>query len=278
MIKFIKFFVILFFSLNIFAIPGFNDKGAIKSILETCSSTEVRVISNLYVGKDLDKRCLVEEFNKVFKKDSHKNWFASEYQTKINDYNLSQFFKLDYKHTPKINSIKSVTSIWSSACGEICKPAQDYLYEVESKFWYLIADSDAGSDMSVLKIDEKGNPQLIFWVGYDHSRRRNHLIHLVKEKEFVLGSGRISITDINLEEIKYHTSGSKSYFIEGGAFWYDSETTFNFSNETGAWKYINAQTSNCMQKEVFLKAVGWTEIPIMIRGVNHIKGKVCYIQ
>ena len=96
--KFIKFYAILLISLHTYAIPDFNEKSSVKSILEKCSSSEVKIISNLYVGKDLNKRCLVKEFNKVFKQDAHKNFFAytdwssgngkkviPEYETKIID-------------------------------------------------------------------------------------------------------------------------------------------------------------------------------------------------
>ena len=289
--KFIKFSAMLLISLHISAIPGFNDKGSVRSILEKCSGSKVKAISNLYVGKNLDQRCLVKEFNNVFKQDAHKKFFAytdwssgdgkkviPEYQTKIIDYDPDEFINLDYKHLPNINSIKSITSVWSSSCGEVCKPAQDYLYEANGKFWYLIAGSDAGSDISVLKTDANGNPQLIFWVGHDITRKTNYLIHLVTEREFVLGSGSLSISDINLEEMKYNKSGVKSYFTKGGAFWYDSKITLNFSNNTSTWKYVNTKTSTCMKKKAFLNATGWMETPKMIEGLRHIKEKICFSQ
>ena len=65
--KFIKFSAILLISLHIYAIPDFNEKSSVKLILEKCSSSEVKTITSLYVGRDLNKRCLVKEFNKVFK-------------------------------------------------------------------------------------------------------------------------------------------------------------------------------------------------------------------
>ena len=289
--KFIKFSAILLISLHIYAIPDFNEKSSVKSILEKCSSSEVKRISNLYVGKDLNKRCLVKEFNKVFKQDAHKNFFAytdwssgngkkviPEYETKIIDYDPGKYTQLNNQYSTKLNGIKSITSVWSTSCGEICKPAQDYLYESNDEFWYLIADSDAGSDMSVLKTDANGNPQLIFWTGYDFTRSINYLIHLVTEREFVLGSGNFSILEINLEEMKYKKSGAKSYFTEGGAFWYNSEITLNFSNNSSSWKYLNTKTSSCMEKEAFLNAAGWMNNPKMMKGLSHLKGNICFIQ
>ncbi len=270
----------MFFSLNISSgpFPGNNDKEIVKETLQICSNTEVTGTSGLYIGEGLDKDCLINEFNKVFKQDAHKNWFSGrEHQTEINDYVPGQFgwWGIEYKNTPTIKNLKSVTSIWSDSCGERCRPGHDFLYEVEGRFWYLVRDTRA--DMSILKLDNEGNPLLIISKDYYSTLARNILIHLPKGKDFDLSSGGLSISEISLKEIKSESNGIKSYFKGGGAFWHDSETTFNFDNGTKTWKYINASGNpiyrgiSCQKKELFLKRTGWGD-----KGFEHLMDEVCY--
>ena len=65
-IKHFFFLVIIFFQLDALAkIPGFNDRNAVKEILEECSSKEVTTFGYLYIGEGLDKNCLISKYNKV---------------------------------------------------------------------------------------------------------------------------------------------------------------------------------------------------------------------
>ena len=284
-IKHFFFLVIIFFQLDALAkIPGFNDRNAVKEILEECSSKEVTTFGYLYIGEGLDKNCLISKYNKVFKQEPHKNRFAytdwstdarnkvyPEYQTEIKDYASKE-------------DIKTVTSIWNDVCGETCEPGKDYLYEVDDKFWYLV--SNWMSSIRILKIDDKNHPLLI--LVKDHhiiGVSPVHIIHIPKGKMFNMGNGQLSFSKISIEEIVFEYSYSKSYFllkeiitdgksdwVGGGAFWFNASSSFNFDSEKFTDKYINPPSDNCMKKEDFIEK---TEI-LPTEAFDHIDGEICW--
>ena len=291
-------FILLCISIDaLHAIPGFKDKSVIKEIVENCSSTEVTEYQYLYVGEGLDKDCLISQYNKVFKQDSHKNWFAytdwssddrkkiyPEIKTEIKDYQCPAW----WSSCGSDQNIKSVTSIWSDQCGETCQPGTDFLYEVEDKFWFVV--SDIKSDIKILKMDDNGHPLILQVRDYYSTLTKNMLIHIPKGKIFDMGSGGLSIVELSLQKISQANSGRKGYLVKKeiidgkeeiipqGAYWYDTESIFNFDTEESTWKYVNSSPEDdyvqCMKKQDFLELSGFGESPAF----DHITEEVCYFR
>lgn len=286
----------LFFSIDgLYAVPGFNDKSVIKEIVEKCSRTEVITQPYLYIGEGLNKDCLVSEYNKVFKQDSHKKWFAftdwssgerkkvyPEIQTEIKDYQCPTW----WSSCGSDQNIKTVTSIWNEGCGERCTPGRDFLYEVEDKFWFVV--SDMRSDIKILKMDVNNHPQIIQVRDYYTTLTKNMIIHVPKGKMFDMGSGRLSIVELSLQKIVSINNDKKGYLVKKeiidgkekiipqGAYWYSTESTFNFDTEKKTWKYINSSPENdsvqCMKKQNFLELSGFGES----EAFDHITDEVCF--
>ena len=251
--------ITLLLSINAQAFPGVEDKNFIKDILEKCSSADVKVLSYLYIGEGLNKDCLVSEYNKVFKQDSHKKLFAyTDWSRNPNGKSESKIvypeYQTEIKNYPDAENIKIITSIWSFNCGETCRPAKDFLYEAKGKFWFAVPNEPA--DMKILKMDAESIPLLIQVIEYYSTGSRNNILHIPKGKIFNIGSGGVDISALSLEEVVLKKSWSKGYFNQGGAFWYDSVLTLNFDTEKSTWKYINSSSCNCMKKEDFLEASG----------------------
>jgi len=216
----------------------------LKEKLETCSSSEVNVIDILYMGENLDKDCLTNEFNKIFKSQKKVDWLGQEYKVEIKDYESNQ-------------EIKTITSIWGDTCAEKCIPTKDWIYEAGNKFWYLAPYTDGAVD--ILMYDSK-EPLIIKYVLYTSTAVRNNLIHIPNQKLYSLGSGDVEILDIDLNQMQWTNNGRKTYFLEGGAHWYNSKSNLNFENETLEWEWINTSDSyrgnQCMEKERYLELSG----------------------
>ena len=219
----------------------------LKEKLETCSSSEVNVIDILYMGENLDKDCLTNEFNKIFKSQKKIDWLGEEYQVEIKDYESNQ-------------EIKTITSISGEKCGEKCIPTNDWIYEVGNKFWYLAPYTDGAVDILMHDSEE---PLIIKYALYTTTAVRNNLIHIPNQKSYSLGSGDVEIIDIDLERVDWVNAFRKSYFIDGGAFWYDSISTLNFKDEIKEWEWVNTpqvyKGNICTSKENFIEMSGMDE-------------------
>ena len=216
----------------------------LKEKLETCSSSEINVIDILYTGENLDKDCLTKEFNKIFKTQKKIDWLGQEYKVEIKDYESNQ-------------EIKTITSIWGDRCGEKCIPTKDWIYEVGNKFWYLAPYTDGAVDILMYGSKE---PLIIKYALYTTTAVRNNLIHIPNQKSYSLGSGDVEILDIDLNQMQWTNNGRKTYFLAGGAHWYNSKSNLNFKNETLEWEWINTSDSyrgnQCMEKERYLELSG----------------------
>ena len=176
----------------------------LKEKLETCSSSEVNVIDILYMGENLDKDCLTNEFNKIFKTQKKIDWLGQEYQVEIKDYESNQ-------------EIKTITSIWGERCGEKCIPSKDWIIEAGNKFWYLAPYTDGAIDILMYDSEE---PLMIKYALYTTTAVRNNLIHIPNQKSYSLGSG-------DVEKTNYHEKPCKECYWCEEKFWafgqYDAE-------------------------------------------------------
>jgi len=218
--------------------------------LQKCSITLEMVLDNFFMGKGLDKNCLEKEFNK-YQNNRELKLLTQRYSTEFGIYQPDTYFKQDISE--ETTKVATVTSLTGLSCGESCVPSLDYMFEYGDSFWYLIPYTS--SDINII-YSANEEAQLIYLKQYEPTRSINSIIHIPLKKEFQLGSGSSEFKNVNLESITTATKGRKSYFIEGGAFWYDTESTFNFATEESSSTFVNSGSA-CYLTENFIEMTGF---------------------
>lgn len=218
--------------------------------LQKCSTTVEIVLDNFFMGKGLDKNCLEKEFNE-YQNNRELKLIKQRYSTKFGTYQPNIYFKQDIsEETTKVTTVTSLTGL---RCGERCVPSLDYLYEYGDSFWYLAPYTD--SDINIL-YSTNDEVLLIHLRQYETTLSINSIIHIPLRREFQLGSGSIEFLAVNLESVSTATKGRKSYFIKGGAFWYDTESTFNFATEESSSTFVNSGSA-CYATKDFIEMTGF---------------------
>ena len=218
--------------------------------LQKCSTTVEIVLDNFFMGKGLDKNCLEKEFNE-YQNTRELKLLTQRYSTEFGVYQPDTYFKQDISQ--ETTKVATVTSLTGLRCGESCVPSLDYMHEYGDSFWYLVPYTS--SDINII-YSANVEAQLIYLKQYEPTRSINSIIHIPLKKEFQLGSGSSEFKNVNLESITTATKGRKSYFIEGGAFWYDTESTFNFATEESSSTFVNSGSA-CYKTKDFIEMTGF---------------------
>ena len=218
--------------------------------LQKCSTTVEIVLDNFFMGKGLDKNCLEKEFNE-YQNTRELKLLTQRYSTEFGTYQPDTYFKQDISE--ETTKVATVTSLTGLRCGESCVPSLDYMYEYGDSFWYLVPYTSSNINILYSTNEEA---QLIYLKQYEPTRSINSIIHIPLKKEFQLGSGSSEFKNVNLESITTATKGRKSYFIEGGAFWYDTESTFNFATEELSSTFVNSGSA-CYATKDFIEMTGF---------------------
>lgn len=218
--------------------------------LQKCSTTVEIVLDNFFMGKGLDKNCLEKEFNE-YQNTRELKLLTQRYSTEFGVYQPDTYFKQDISE--ETTKVATVTSLTGLRCGERCVPSLDYIYEYGDLFWYLVPYTD--SDINII-YSANEEAQLIYLKQYETTLSINSIIHIPLRREFQLGSGSVEFLAVNLESVSTATKGRKSYFLKGGAFWYDTESTFNFATEESSTTFVDSGLA-CYATKDFIEMTGF---------------------
>ena len=237
--------------------------GHYKKVLMDCGNPSISVLKikygALFSSTNLDLDCVKEKFNKH---QAERKLYLSE-ETRIKTVVGSDYLKQKnnmVKNSPPLQNIKTITSMYSETCGQQCLPAEDFIYQTGNRYWFLFTNSS--SQMNVLKINEIGDPQLIFYTNSESNTYiENYLINIPLNKVVKLGQGWFEFKNVGLNEVDYKRKQIKSYFKGGGAFWFDSIETYSFKSDSKNVQFINAEGKgvSCFPRETFLEMTGFME-------------------
>ena len=226
-------------------------------VLSACSDSEVKEVVGLFVGTNLDLSCVKDSFDSFHASRELRYREYNKVKTSINNHE-PKYLNINTTH---IDKLKTITSLYIMEGGEGSSSGHDLLYSAGNKFWYLYPDGDF-SEMNILKVNAEEEPELIIYSVSQSSRTDYYLLNLTYEKTLHMGSGSPDFKSIETDEITYSTSGKKSYFKGGGAFWYNLDTTHSFITDSSEDKFINTEGkySSCRSKQDFIKYTGWENV------------------
>tara|TARA_Y100000590_G_scaffold450782_1_gene591048 strand:- start:2096 stop:2932 length:837 start_codon:yes stop_codon:yes gene_type:complete len=238
-----------------------------QSLLTECSSSQVAQLpfgyGALFYLNNLNTECLKTKFDAHHVKSNYSSVGGSpQFKTEINKIKEEDLFvnKRAAQALPGLgymDNLLKITSIYSSICGEDCRPAYDFIYQNGQKFWYLFTNDS--SSVVTLKVNDIGDPE-IFLVTNSGSLTYydNFLVNLHAKKVVKLGQGKFRFTEVDNNEVTYKRIDIKSYYNGGGAFWFDSKETYSFLSDTKEVKFLNV-SGNCYSKETFVNKSGFRE-------------------
>lgn len=199
------------------------DNGDIEIKMDSEDKSKVNLIAYLIKGQSIDLECLLSPKSRTNPVTSLKSTASTKGSTPL-------LFE----------------SLYDYGMGEGLHPLKEGLIELDDKILIFTAPS---SDLGVEEINNLSNEYIVVRVGtFTHDR--NFLVSPNLMRITYLSDGRISVVD--QENLIFKASDRKSYWKEGGAFWYDA-----LIDKTGKLiDIVSAKdkgTSHCYSMREFLK-------------------------
>lgn len=189
-------------------------------------------------GKNLDAECLKDINKKIAKELYEIESFRKEQPSltpKLNNFEIT-FNNIEQKQVAPSFQILEILSPFNLKCGETCEYATDKIIKMGDNYYFLIYPNDFGINAKVI------SNELILFEAYMFTHKRNVVLNIN------LGEV-IEFPDGNLEFLAdgVLVYNQKSYFKNGGAFWYDSK--IDYKGEL--IELIDAKYGECLNSDDF---------------------------
>lgn len=213
-----------------------------------CSSGEVRIIpvnnnfnDYLLIINKLDTACLAEENSKLSLLLFEKNYQDRQKEVSLNPENTNFNFDFSSYKTKKGKTVYEKTTIKSPVnltCVEQCNYNQESLVKFDNNYYYLSFENDFGIEAELI------GSNLLLFKAFWASRTSNIIFDTALNQLIVLPSGEIEFLDKT-----FVAKETKSYFKEGGAFWYNSVRDYNGK----IIEFLDMESDDCFTKDAFFE-------------------------
>ena len=215
-----KFLLFLFsYFLIITSAYADNQNNYYRNYFESCGAKNVELSSLkedvfIFSFLNIDLKCLEKKFLSHLKKFPVES-FASNSPVKFNE----NIIRSNKKYNENIKyAIIKITSLFSQKCGESCTFADELILKQGNNYWYVRGTNDKGVNAKMIS-DNVINLQNLM-----STHKRNYIFNVKEKKINFLPNG-----DLQFKKDHILVKSQKSYFNEGGAFWFDSK--INYSGE-----------------------------------------------
>ena len=187
----------------------------------------------------LDTACLAEENSKLSTLLYGKNYQDRQQEESLNPESTNFNFDFSSYKTKKVKTVYEKATLKSPvnvACVEQCNYNQETLVKLNNNYYYLSYENDFGIEAEFI------HPNLLLFKAFSATRTNNVIFHIALNQLSALPSGEIEFLDKS-----FIARRTKSYFKEGGAFWYDSVRDYNGK----IIEFIDTENGDCFTNKAF---------------------------